>query len=109
MRMASLDEATRRVLRLMAVADTAEISLSRLRSGAAALDPPVHEVALFGVLDRALEIGLLEERATGYAFRHPLIKAALYEGLSRHRRIQLQTAFAGSRCLEPESAYAAGS
>lgn len=110
MRMAALDEATRRVLRLMAVADTAEISLSRLRSGAAALDPPVHEVALFGVLDRALEIGLLEERATGYAFRHPLIKAALCEGLSRHRRIQLQTALAGSQCLEPESAaYAARS
>ncbi|MGH3181409.1 MAG: hypothetical protein ACRDOE_05820, partial [Streptosporangiaceae bacterium] len=64
------------------------------RTGAAALDPPVSDAALFEVLDRALQIGLLEERSMGYAFRHPLIRAALYEGLYRHRRDQLQDALA---------------
>jgi hypothetical protein len=40
-------------------------------------------------------MGLLEERAQGYVFRHPLIRSALYEGLSRHRREQLEAALAG--------------
>lgn len=106
MRIAALDEATRRVLGLAAVAGAGagEISLSSLRSGAAALDPPVFEAALFAVLDRALETGLLEERATGYAFRHPLIRAALFESLSRHRRVQFQAALAGCQCPEREPA-----
>ncbi|MGH3188244.1 MAG: ATP-binding protein [Streptosporangiaceae bacterium] len=94
MRMAALDETLRRVLGLAAVTRAAEISLSDLRTGAAALDPPVSDAALFEVLDRALQIGLLEERSMGYAFRHPLIRAALYEGLYRHRRDQLQDALA---------------
>jgi DNA-binding SARP family transcriptional activator len=94
MRLAGMDETLRRVLGLAAVARTAEIPLSNLRSGAAALDPPVSGSAFFDVLDRALQIGLLEERARGYAFRYPLIRAALYEGLSRHRRDQFQAALA---------------
>ncbi|MGN6171980.1 MAG: ATP-binding protein [Streptosporangiaceae bacterium] len=94
MRLAGMDETLRRVLGLAAVARAAEIPLSNLRSGAAALDPPVSDSAFFDVLDRALQIGLLEERARGYAFRHPLIRAALYEGLSRHRRDQFQAALA---------------
>jgi predicted ATPase len=94
MRVAGMDETLRRVLGLAAVARAAEISLSKLRTGAAALDPPVSDAALFDVLDRALRIGLLEERTRGYAFRHPLIQAALYEGLSRHRRDQFQAALA---------------
>jgi DNA-binding SARP family transcriptional activator len=94
MRLAGMDETLRHVLGLAAVARAAEISLSRLRSGAAALDPPVSDSAFFDVLDRALQIGVLEERAKGYAFRYPLIRAALYEGLSRHRRDQFQAALA---------------
>lgn len=94
MRLAGMDETLRRVLGLAAVAQAAEISLSKLRTGAAALDPPVSDAALFDVLDRALQTGLLEERARGYAFRHPLIRAALYESLSRHRRDQFQAALA---------------
>ncbi len=94
MRLAGMDETLRRVLGLAAVARAAEISLSKLRSGAAALDPPVTDSAFFDVLDRALRIGLLEERAKGYAFRYPLIRAALYESLSRHRRDQFQAALA---------------
>jgi DNA-binding SARP family transcriptional activator len=94
MRLARMDETLRRVLGLAAATHAAEISLSKLRTGAAALDPPISDAALLDVLDRALQIGLLEERTRGYAFRHPLIRAALYEGLARHRRDQLQAALA---------------
>jgi DNA-binding SARP family transcriptional activator len=97
MRLACIDETLRRVLGLAAAARAAEISLSKLRAGAAALDPPVSDAALFDALDRALQMGLLEERARGYAFRHPLVRLALYEGLSRHRRDQLHTALAAPR------------
>lgn len=93
-RVACLDETLRRVLWLVAAARAAEISLSKLRAGAAALDPLVTDAALFDALDRALQAGLLEERARGYAFRYPLIGAALYEGLSRHRRDQFRSALA---------------
>jgi DNA-binding SARP family transcriptional activator len=101
MRLACMDETLRRVLGLTAVARATEISLTKLRRGAAALDPPVSDAALLDVLDRALQIGLLEERARGYSFRHPLIRAALYEGLSRHRRDQLQAALAGPGVTPP--------
>lgn len=93
-RLARMDETLRRVLELAAATHAAEISLSKLRAGAAALDPPVSDAALFDVLDRALQTGLLEERTRGYAFRHPLVRAALYEGLARHRRDQLRAALA---------------
>lgn len=93
-RLAGMDETLRRVLGLAAAARTAEISLSQLRAGAAALEPSVRDAALFDALDRALHLGLLEERKRGYAFRHPLVRSALYEGLSRHRRDQLHAALA---------------
>jgi DNA-binding SARP family transcriptional activator len=84
----SLDRTVQRVLFLAAAVGTAEIPLAELRAGAAALDPPVSVEALFDALDRALDLRLLEERMTGYAFRQPLMRRALYEGLSRHRRAQ---------------------
>jgi DNA-binding SARP family transcriptional activator len=87
--LASLDSTAQRILCLIAAADTAEISLADLRTGAAALDPPVGEGGLLDALDRALEIRLLEERTGGYAFRQPLVRRAVYERLSRHRRAQL--------------------
>ena len=77
MRLALMDDPLRRVLGLAAAAGTAEISLSQLRAGAAALDPPVGVPALFDALDRALRMRLLEERDRGYAFRHPVLRAAL--------------------------------
>ncbi len=43
------------------------------------------------VLDAALDGQLLEEVGTGYRFRHPLIRQALYEGLSHARRAHLHT------------------
>jgi DNA-binding SARP family transcriptional activator len=96
-RLARMDETVRRVLMLAAAAPTAEIPLGKLRTGAAALDPPVSGAALFDALDRALQMGLLEERAQGYAFRHPLVRSALYEGLSRHRRDQFEAALTVAR------------
>jgi DNA-binding SARP family transcriptional activator len=93
-RLAGIDETLRRVLGLAAAARSEEISLSHLRAAAAALDPPVCDPALFDALDRALHLGLLEERKRGYAFRYPLVRSALYEGLSRHRRDQFHAALA---------------
>lgn len=94
MRWACMDETLRRVLGLVAAAPAAQISLSELRTAAAALQPPVSDAALFDALDRALQISLLEERRSGYAFRHPLVRSAMYEGLSRHRRDQFHAALA---------------
>jgi len=92
MRLALLDDPLRRVLGLAAAAGAAEISLSQLQAGAAALEPPVAVPVLFDALERALRMRLLEERDEGYAFRHPVLRAALYDCLPRHRRDEFRTA-----------------
>jgi predicted ATPase len=46
---------------------------------------------LLDVLDSALAAHLLEETATGYRFRHALIRRALYDSLSRARRARLHS------------------
>ena len=92
MRLALMDEPLRRVLGLAAAVGAAEISLSQLREGTAALKPPVDIPVLFDALDRALRLRLLEERGEGYAFRHPIVRAALYDCLPRHRRDELRAA-----------------
>jgi DNA-binding SARP family transcriptional activator len=92
LRMAPMKESVRRVLALVAAASGMETSLTALRAGAAALQPPVSDVALFDALDRALELRILEERNGSYAFRHPLVRSALYEDLSKHRRDELHAA-----------------
>jgi predicted ATPase len=97
MRLAVMDEPLRRVLGLAAAADATEISLSRLRAAAAALEPPLPVPALFDALDRALQRHLLEERDEGYAFRHPFVRSALYDCLPRHRRDEFRTALAAAR------------
>jgi predicted ATPase len=100
LRMSAMKESVRRILALVAAAGGADISLANLRSGAAALTPPVSDVALFDALDRALELRILEERNGFYAFRHPLVRSALYEELSKHRRDELHAALTG-RAEEP--------
>jgi DNA-binding SARP family transcriptional activator len=95
-RVAPMQESVRRILALAAATDGMEISLDALRTGGAALQPPVSEVALFDALDRALEARILEERNNAYGFRHPLVRSALYEDLSAHRRHELQAAL--GRC-----------
>jgi DNA-binding SARP family transcriptional activator len=94
LRMAPMDASARRVLSLAAAAGGQEITLPELQVGAAALKPPVFDAALFDALDRALELGMLEERDGSYAFRHPLVRAALYEDLPKHRRDELHAALA---------------
>jgi DNA-binding SARP family transcriptional activator len=94
LRMAPVKESVRRVVALVAAAGGSEISLAELRAAAAALRPPVSDVALFDALDRALELCILDERDGSYAFRHPLVRSALYEDLSRHRRDELHAALA---------------
>ena len=92
LRLALMDEPLRRVLGLTAAVGAPEISLGQLRAGAAALEPPVDIPVLFDALDRALRLRILEERGEGYAFRHPVVRAALYDCLPRHRRDELRAA-----------------
>jgi DNA-binding SARP family transcriptional activator len=61
-----------------------EFSFDILQNLAAAPDS-----TLLDALDAALAGHLLEETDNGYRFRHPLIRRALYEGLSRTRRARL--------------------
>jgi predicted ATPase len=103
LRVAPMEQSVRRVLAL-AAANGMEISLSDLRTGGAALHPPVSDVALFNALDRALAIRILEERDDSYAFRHPLVRSALYEDLSKHRRDELHAALERSRAAGPLTA-----
>jgi DNA-binding SARP family transcriptional activator len=92
MRLALMDVPLRRVLGLTAAIGATEISLSRLCAAAASLDPPVAVPVLFDALDRALQMHVLEERDAGYAFRHPVVRSALFDGLPRHRRDELRAA-----------------
>jgi DNA-binding SARP family transcriptional activator len=92
MRLARMTASVRRVVALAAAASDLEISLDVLRAGAAALNPPLADEAFFDGLDRALEMRLLEELDGSYSFRHPLVRAALFEALPRHRREQLHAA-----------------
>jgi DNA-binding SARP family transcriptional activator len=102
-RIAPMEDTVRRVLAL-AAANGMEISLSDLRTGGAALRPPVSDVALFDALDRALAVRILEERNDLYAFRHPLVRSALYEDLSKHRRDELHAALDRSPAAPPLTA-----
>jgi predicted ATPase len=104
-RVADLDETLQRVLGLAAAASATEISLSELRAGAGALEPPISDAALFDALDCALNTNLLEERRSGYAFRHPLLRSALYQDLPSHRRAQLQTALSNHLGRAPEERW----
>jgi DNA-binding SARP family transcriptional activator len=107
MRLALMDEPLRRILGLAATAGAPQISLSQLRTGAAALEPPVAVPVLFDVLDRALRMRLLEERDDGYAFRHPLVRSALYDCLPRHRRDEFRDAL-GTAAHPRLTAYQGG-
>jgi adenylate cyclase len=100
MRVAPMDPSVQRVLAVAAAASGAEISLDELRAGASELDPRLSDAVLFDALDRALDVCLLEERNDGYAVPHPLIRAALYEGLPRHRRDQLHAALGPAAAIE---------
>lgn len=97
LRSAQMDKVLHQVLGLAASVDGNEVSLSQLRVGAAALEPPLAVPVLFDALDRALWMHLLEERGGGYAFRYPVVRSALYDSLPRHRRDQFRAALAAPR------------
>jgi DNA-binding SARP family transcriptional activator len=114
MRLALMDEPLRRVLGLAAAAGDVEISLSQLCMGAAALEPPMDVPVLFDALDRALRLHLLEEQGEGYAFRHPVVRASLYDCLPRHRRDELCAALkrsggSGARSVHPLTEFLSSS
>jgi predicted ATPase len=92
MRLATMDETLRQVLGLAAASAMMEIPLAQLRTGAAALTPPISDPALFDALDRALQMRVLVEKPVGYVFRHPLIRLAISQAFARHRRDQLRAA-----------------
>jgi DNA-binding SARP family transcriptional activator len=100
-RLAPVDGSVRRVLAL-AAAGGGGLSLGELRAAAAELRPPIFEAALFDALDRALESRILVERNGVYAFRHPFVGPALYEGLPKHRRDELRAAVRQSRAEQLE-------
>jgi DNA-binding SARP family transcriptional activator len=91
-RLAPIDQTVRNVLAVVAVAATAEISIAELRAASARLRPPLSDAELSDALDHALHARLLEENHGGYAFRHPLLRSAIYESLSQHRRDYLHSA-----------------
>jgi DNA-binding SARP family transcriptional activator len=108
LRLAPMEDSVRRVLALAAAAGEMDLSLTDLRTGAAALQPPVSDGALLDALDCALKEHILEERQDTYAFRHPLVRAALYEDLSTHRRDQLRAALGRGTAETPHHLRAAG-
>ncbi|HEY7350781.1 MAG TPA: AAA family ATPase [Ktedonobacterales bacterium] len=52
---------------------------------------PLSEGELLDALDAALDSHLLEETVDGYSFHHPLTRRALYDALTRERRVLLHT------------------
>jgi DNA-binding SARP family transcriptional activator len=88
-----LDDASRRIVALLAAAGAAEISLEELLGAAAALESPILPAAVFDGLDRALSLRILDERRRGYGFRHELVRSVICRELSRHRLDELQAAW----------------
>jgi DNA-binding SARP family transcriptional activator len=87
-RVRRLGEEVRRALSLAAVAGM-ESSFAVLRAAGELAEGP-----LLDALDAALAARILDERGAGYVFRHPLLRAALYDHLSEPRRRRLHAALA---------------
>lgn len=85
-----LGEDARRTLALAATAGM-HLPFAVLRGASDLAEGP-----LLDALDLALAAQVLDERGDGYAFRHPLFRAALYDRLSRPRRVGLHAALAGA-------------
>jgi DNA-binding SARP family transcriptional activator len=64
------------------------------------------ENCLVDALDQALEANLLDERGDSIVFRHPLVRSAVYEGLSGPRRQLLHAEIA--RAIERGAGSATG-
>jgi predicted ATPase len=96
MSLAALEAPVRRVLDLVAVGGP-ETMLADLHRAAAKLQPALSNADLLEALDQALDSRILVERRGGYAFRHPLVRAAVHEHLSHHRLFQMSAALRRDR------------
>jgi DNA-binding SARP family transcriptional activator len=67
-----------------------------LRAAAIAFPKTFDNESMMKILDQALEADILEDRGELYAFRHPLVRAALLRRLPSHRRARLHEAVAGA-------------
>ncbi|MCX4537100.1 AAA family ATPase [Streptomyces sp. NBC_00841] len=102
-RLARLPGDARRTLAALSVAGGTAVSLAELETvTSAGLHPPLDGREVTAALDAAAGSGIVEERdvilggrsVLGYAFRHPLVRLACAEQLSRAARRQLHQAYA---------------
>jgi DNA-binding CsgD family transcriptional regulator len=101
-RLARLDRPTRELVELAAVAGP-DFELDLLRRAA----PP--EQRGLGALEPAVRSGVIEELASpqlAYRFSHELVRRALYDGLSGHRRAELHLSIAEALEEGPHSGRA---
>lgn len=89
-----MDPSTRRLLELAATAGMEFSFQDVLIAGAHAFSPPSSDDALLDGLDEALASRIVQETDAGYGFRHPLIRAAVYQSLSQYRRSRYHLALA---------------
>lgn len=106
-RVERMREGTLRALGLAAVAGM-EWSFSLLaRAAGHAFSRPPAEDDLLDSMEEAVGAWIVEERDDGYAFRHPLFRAALYQRLSEPRRARLHLALGrGLEQLNPDEVEA---
>ncbi|MFI7361448.1 ATP-binding protein [Streptomyces sp. NPDC050149] len=102
-RLTRLPRDARRTLSALAVAGGTAVSLTELEAvTAAGLHPPLVGPEVTAALDAAAGSGIVEERdvvlggraVLGYSFRHPLVRLACAEQLSRGARKRLHQAYA---------------
>ncbi|MFE6036602.1 ATP-binding protein [Streptomyces sp. NPDC056452] len=102
-RLARLPGDARRTLAALSVAGGTAVSLAELEAvTSAGLHPPLDGAEVVSALDAAAGSGIVEERdvvlgsrqVLGYAFRHPLVRLACAEQLSRAARRRLHQAYA---------------
>ncbi|WP_165914519.1 AAA family ATPase [Streptomyces sp. AcE210] len=102
-RLALLPDDARRTLSALSLAAGAAVSLAEIESVAGrGLHPPLTGPEVTTALDAALLAGVIEERdvvlggrsTLGYAFRHPLVRLACAEQVSRASRRRIHQAYA---------------
>ncbi|MFD4944682.1 ATP-binding protein [Streptomyces sp. NPDC058409] len=103
LRLARLPPDARRALSTLAVAGRGTVALAELEPVTArGQHPPLTGPAVVAALDAAVEAGIVDERdsvlggrpSPGYAFRHPLVRLACADQLSRGARRLLHAAYA---------------
>lgn len=94
LRLARFPAQERRILELAAVAGM-QFSFAVVTEAARiAYGTHIDDNVIVNTLERSLQARLLAEQGEGYAFRHPLLRKALYEHLTKPRSSQLHRALA---------------